>query len=156
MVKKRRLKGEDVLFVGGQRNERPSAIVCFLFFFFLRKVKYIRFRNTLGGGMGAPWQLLALQGLKNGKGPLSRTVAPCEPNTFVKGEGVKSEEGVGAKRKKEKKSHFQGFLHQRTARCVQRDNEGRNRFSWSEKILIFSPLHLCCPCGISLHGFKDL
>lgn len=104
--------------LGGQRNERPSAIV----FFFLRKVKYIQFCNMLGGGGEHLSNCLHFSGWRTGKGHSAEQLHPVSPTHSSRARG-KVGGGWG-------KSRFRGFymcgLFQHMARCVQRDKKGCN------------------------------
>lgn len=111
-------------------------------------------------GEGSTLATACTSGVRNGKGPLSRTVAPCEPGTFVKDKGWSQKRGWRGK-----KSCFRGFymcrLFQHMVQCLKQDNKGHNRLSWSEKILILpfiSAAHvefhymdlMTCECRLSL------
>lgn len=79
-------KSKEVLLLGTEKagkNERPSAIV-----FHKGQMQFnpIIWRDG-GGGGGATSATACASGVRNRKGPFNRTVAPCEPSTFVKGEG---------------------------------------------------------------------
>lgn len=97
-VKTKEWRGLPCRHRGGQRNERPSAIV-----FPKRSNAFNPIIRLVGEGSTLATGYTS--GVRNGKGPLSRTVEPCEPSTFVK------DKGWSQKRGRTKKKPFPRLLH---------------------------------------------
>lgn len=115
-----------------------------------------------GGGWWRWWwgstsATACASGVRNRKGPFSRTVAPCELSTFVKGEGWKSRT---KKKKRKAKSRLRGFYmlepFQCAPLCVKRNNKGHRRFFWSERSSSNPPHATAAASTTTLHFLLPL